>query len=188
VSFTTPKTWVAGSALTAAEANEQIRDNITYLNAALTVTGITSGTAVSIVKSAGYGVSLTNTSMNIADTSDVAVTFTDEDWDDAGFHSNSFQTARITIPTGGDGRYDFRGWVSYEANGTGRREAWFEVNTATEYARTRLVNLGTGASTAFGISSEIALVAGDYVQFRCRQNSGSSLSVSARFQARRTAV
>lgn len=33
MTWTTPKTWVAGSALTAAELNEQVRDNLDYLYA-----------------------------------------------------------------------------------------------------------------------------------------------------------
>jgi len=33
MSWTTPKTWTAGNTLTAAELNEQVRDNLTFLNA-----------------------------------------------------------------------------------------------------------------------------------------------------------
>ena len=32
MAWTTPKTWVAGNTLTAAELNEQVRDNLTFLN------------------------------------------------------------------------------------------------------------------------------------------------------------
>jgi hypothetical protein len=187
--WTTPKTWVAGSALTAAELNEQVRDDLTWVKDALTVHGITSDTTPQAIKSDRYGVSMSGDD-TAADATDAAISFgnSTEEYDDAGFHSENTNTSRITIPTGGAGTYVFTAWVSFESNATGRREAWIEKNGATSYNRTRIATSGAGATTAFTVSCDIRCQVGDYFVVRVRQNSGSTLNVSARFQARRVAV
>lgn len=186
--WTTPRTWVAGSAVTAAELNTDVRDNTDYLYDTLTTHGLTSDTTPQPIKSGGYGVNLyTGTDINCADATDVAVGFDSEEWDDASFHSTSSNTSRVTIPTGGDGRYLINVYTSFESNSSGRREVWFEKNAATEYSRVRLP-AAQGAATSMSATIELALVAGDFVQVRVRQNSGSTLQVYARLQARRIAV
>jgi len=115
------------------------------------------------------------------------VQFDTEEWDDAGFHSTVTNVQRVTIPTGGAGRYIFDSWTSFEANSTGRREAWFEKNGATEYNRVRLP-ANSNVATSFSNSVELSLNVGDYVVVRVRQNSGGDLDVDARLQVRRTAV
>lgn len=185
MAWTTPRTWSAGAAVAAADLNVDLRDNTKELYDRLVAHGITS-TTPQAVKSAGYGVSLTRSSQNIADATDVAIAFDTEEWDDAAFHSTSVNTSRVTIPTGGDGRYEFTAWVSFEANSSGRREAWIEKNGATEYNRVRLPPVST--ATGFTLSVELDLDASDYVVLRVRQSSGSTLTAEARLQARRTAV
>jgi hypothetical protein len=188
MSWTTPKTWSAGSALPAADLNTYVRDNTEYIKDSLETHGITSDATPQPLKSGGYGCSLkTSGTVNLGDASDVQVQFDDEEWDDAGFHSTVTNTARITIPTGGGGRYLFNGHVSFAANSTGRRELWFEVNGADEYNRVRHQPVSSVA-TAIQTVLELELVAGDYVVLRARQNSGETLTASARLQARRTSV
>ena len=179
MAWTVPKTWAAG-ALTAAELNEQIRDNETWLKAALALHGIISDSVVQPLISARYGVSLARDS-SVGDTADHAVNYSDaEVWDDAAFHSTSVNPTRVTIPV--DGTYDLDAWVNFEANATGRRESWFEVNGVTQHARTRLPSSGSVAGTNFCISKKVELSAGDYIEHYIRQTSGGSLDYSATFQ------
>ena len=187
MAWTTPRTWSAGSAVTAASLNTDIRDNENWIKDALTAHGITSDTTPQPLKTGGYGVSVTVDSVNLGDASEVAIQFDTEEWDDASFHSNVTNNQRITIPTGGDGRYLFNGWVSIESNSNNRREAWFEKNGATEYNRARIQAI-SGAATSFSTTVELSLVAGDYVVLRAKQNSGGTLTCQARLQARRISV
>ena len=186
-SWTTPKTWGAG-AVTAAEFNEQLRDNQTWLKDTLTTHGLTSDTTPKVLLSARYGVSLT-ASVSVNTGVDDSIDFTTEEWDDAAFHSNSVNTARITIPTGGDGTYEVKGWGQFSDGGTGLRSIWFEVNGATSYSRVRVPATGGSTNTGIYTSDEIELVAGDYVRLFARHNEGGTLSsCEFRFKARRVAV
>lgn len=187
MAWTAPKDFSGGSQLTAAELDTYVSDNTTWLKAALTAHGITSDSTPQAVKSARYGVSVTATSANVNDASDVAVSFSTEEYDDAGFHSTVTNTQRITIPSGGDGTYTFIGWVGFASDDDGRREVWFEKNLATEYNRIRVPSVAS-AATGILVTCDLVLVAGDFVILRARQNSGATLSVDARFQARRVAV
>ena len=56
----------------------------------------------------------TGTSQSYASNTNVIVTFNNEDYDTDGFHSNTTNTSRITIPTGKGGKYRFyyRGFVT----------------------------------------------------------------------------
>lgn len=187
MAWTTPRTWTAASALAAADLNVDVRDNTGYLKDALDTHGLTSATTPQPIKAGGYGVSISNASINVSDATDSHIQCDTEDWDDAGFHSLVTNTSRITIPTGGDGRYLFNGWVSFESNSSGIRQLWLEKNSATEYHRTRIPAI-TGAASSLVTSVELSLVAGDWVAMLVRQNSGGTLAVQGRLQARRISV
>lgn len=186
MSWSSPKTWAAG-AVTATEMNTELRDNLAWLKAALTTHGITSDSTVGALLSARYGASMTKTSQSVADATDVAIQFdaANEEWDDAAFHNDTAK-ARFTIPA--DGTYALSAWAQFEANGTGRREVWFEKNGTDAYNTIRLPTTGSVASTNLYVAVEVECVAGNYFILRCRQSSGSSLDVNARFQIRRIAL
>lgn len=186
MSWSTPKTWTAG-AVTAAEMNAELRDNLAWLKAALAEHGITSDSVVGALLSARYGASMEVSGRSVADASDVAINFdtSDEEWDDAAFH-DGVNRARFTIPT--DGTYAISAFASFAANSTGRREAWIEKNGTDEYNRVRHDTSGGAAPTGIYTAVEVECSAGDYFIMRCRQASGTSLDVDARFQIRRIAA
>lgn len=186
MAYTTPRTWSAGSAIAAADLNTDVRDNVTELYDRLVAHGITSTTPQPL-KSGGYGVSVTRSAQSVPDASDISMAYDTEEWDDAGFHSTVTNTQRITIPTGGDGRYEFTAQVDFASDDDGRRAVWIEKNGATEYNRVQVPAVQS-AATDILTSVELDLVAGDYVRCMVRHNAGASINVSSRFQARRTAV
>lgn len=101
-----------------------------------------------------------------------------EEKDTAAFHNPSTNASRITIPVGKDGRYVFWAQMRHDWNGTGDRLYRLYVNgAATNY------EVGARAPYAnnFGLSlyCEMNLVAGDYVEIYCFQNSGGVLNVLA---------
>jgi hypothetical protein len=186
MAWSAPKTWTAGAA-TSAEFNSELRDNLIWLKAALTTHGITSDSIVGALLGARYGASMTATSVAVADATDVAISFdaANEEWDDAAFH-NDVNKARFTIPA--DGTYALSAWVQYEADDQGFRAVWFEKNGTDAYNTIRTPTTGAAVSTNIYVAVEVECVAGDYFVMRCRQSSGSTLDVNARFQIRRIAA
>lgn len=187
MAWTTPKTFSADAALTASELNTYLRDNQDWLKDALTTHGIESDSVVQVLKGARYGCSAYTESFTASDQEDRSVPFTtgEEEWDDAGFHNDTYQS-RFTVPTAGT--YECKLWVQFAANGTGVRQAWFEKNGADEYNRIRIATASSSVTTNIYVSVELELAANDYIIHRVRQNSGSSLDCRARASIRRIAV
>jgi hypothetical protein len=120
----------------------------------------------------------------IASATHVAVTMDFEDFDDAAFHDTGANTSRLTIPTGGAGRYEIGGQVEF---------AW--ATAGTPYQATIWLN-GVGTGTRLGqntvtsstvntisprlqvVSGLVVLADGDYVELSAWQQSGSNGSVT----------
>lgn len=106
-----------------------------------------------------------------------AVAFTGEEFDTDGFHDNSTNNSRITIPSGKAGYYLIESSGLFVDNNTGYRELQVYKNGATVsnpqwYAgyhngKSRLVMVHTGY-----------LAVGDYIQTYVYQNSGGNLDYS----------
>ena len=184
--FTSPKTWSA-AALTAAEMNTQVRDNLKNIDERLTVIGQTSATVVGQNKAAAYGCVLQRTAdQTITTATDTAITFpagsVTEELDTDGFHSTASNTARVTIPAGGDGWYDVGGTVLFATDATGIRALWVEKNgtagAGTSVAATRVSGEST-AAVAITASGIVLLAAGDYVALGVLQTSGGNLAATA---------
>jgi hypothetical protein len=182
--WTTPKTWVAGSALTAAELNEQIRDNEQWIKDLLALYGMTSATLARSVQGAIAGVStLRATDQTITDSTWTPILFTSEDFDSAngagaGMHNNATNPERLIVPSGLAGYYQVAANIVWDTNTTGRRALRILLNGTTNIAVTR-VSAVTGGTTGTGIyiGRLVSLAAGDYVQVDAYQDSGTSRTV-----------
>lgn len=193
MAWTTPKTWSAGPS-TVAELNEQIRDNEVWLKAALTAIGQTSDSTFGQLKTAAYGCMLNRTAaQTITDATDTVITFPSgsvtEELDSDGLHSGVTNSARITIPAGGDGVYLIGGNVRWETNSSGVRVLWAEYNgsagTGTVISESRIAPSGSATQTSQLVFTVYLLASGDYVTLNVRQTSGASRDVqSAGFSAR----
>jgi len=187
VAYTTPKTWTAGAALTAAELNEQIRDNVTWLKAALTTINQTSDSTLGQLRSAAYGCVLNrNTTLAVNDTTSTVVPFptadATEELDSNGFHSGATNTARITIPAGGGGWYDIGANVQFEADADGRREVWIERNGQAGTGTTVLESAEDATPTSqhvTNISGPTLLVAGDYLTLNVLHTAGAAINLQS---------
>lgn len=107
-----------------------------------------------------------------------AIGFPAENFDTAAMHDNVTNNSRITIPTGGDGKYMIAGSVRIAANATGTRGARVYLNGTTNLAVNRKNNLGAGTQTWVHISTLEDLSAGDYVELHAYQDSGGNLNVT----------
>ncbi len=180
MSWTTPKTWSNG-AVTAAEFNEQIRDNEKDLKDTFTLYGMTSSTIAKSIAPAICGVSALRASdQTITDSTWTPILWTSEDWDTANgasstFHNNSSNQERLTVPSGLDGYYAIASNIVWDTNTAGRRALRILQNGATNIAVTR-ESAVSGGSTGSGmfIGRTFLLAAGDYVQIDAYQDSGGS--------------
>lgn len=184
MSWTSPKTWSDGSSLTAAELNEQIRDNEIWLKAALTVTGITASASAKSLNSALAGVRVKKTAdQTINNTTWTSLTWDSEDFDTADgasstYHSTSANTDRLTVPSGLDGYYQVQVNLIWDTNTTGVRSLRILLNGSTNIAVAR-VSAVSGGSYGTGMFSGTLynLAAGDYVTCEVHQDSGGNRAV-----------
>lgn len=100
-----------------------------------------------------------------------------ENYDTDGFHDNSTNNSRVTIPTGKDGYYRITGTFFFADNATGVRYGRLFLNNTTQIDDTYVKPSGTGDAAYLRVMREIYLSAGDYVELQAFQNSGGSLNV-----------
>lgn len=109
-----------------------------------------------------------------------AVNWNSEDFDTDGFHDNSTNSSRITIPSGKAGKYLFRTSIGFvSGNSSGRRVMTFYKNgssLAKSYSEVPAAEF-----TYFGTSMIIDLVATDYIEIFVFQSSGGDLAVDVTY-------
>ena len=132
-----------------------------------------------------YGCVLLRTAdQTISDATDTAVTFPSgsvtEVLDTSSFHDTGSDTARITIPSGGDGWYDVGACVEFAANSTGHRQVWIE-DSGTEVKGSRVTNNGFATVNPRLATPTLPMLlsAGDYVTVNVRQSSTGNLAIKA---------
>ena len=115
---------------------------------------------------------------SIANNTNAALTFTNENFDTNSIHDNSTNTSRFTIPSGKDGKWLFTGIVTWGSNTTGYREIKIRKNNT---ASTEVYNImgppSVAASPSMGVSYIADAVATDYFELYVKQTSGGSLNV-----------
>lgn len=149
-------TFVAGSVLTAAQMNSNVRDAVNFVIAPPLA-------VLRQVSPQSFGTGAW-----------VSVTFDTEDIDRDGGHSNSVNPTRYTAQTAG--WYLTQGTCSWAANATGGRQITFGTNGgATKFAKQfQPGNAGfIGSATTDAISY---LNVGDYIELFAYQSSGGNLS------------
>lgn len=177
--WNTPPAFASGPA-SSSSLNDLV-DDTNYLKDALDLHGITSDTTLQPLKGRLYGCRLTNTTdISAGDGVDKVLTWDTETFDSTpALHSTGSNTARITIPSGGDGFYDIKLCVRFASNATGDRQLWIELNgsilTGTIIAKIA-ARAATGTQTQLFVSAFYELGAGDFVTANFNQTSGGSLA------------
>jgi hypothetical protein len=114
---------------------------------------------------------------SISNTTQTDLTFVGEHFDTDGYHSDSVNPSRITIPTGKTGYFLVTARVAFASNSTGTRGLWIRVNgSETQFAAAQPVS--TGDLTTVQISQIMALSAGNYITMNAYQASGGSLNTA----------
>lgn len=161
MSYTTPATAVAGTVLTAAFLNTNVRDNVAWL--------ATDSPAVRAYN---------NANISLANATNTAITMNSERFDNAGMHSTSSSTERLVVPTGAAGKYLFGGNISFAFSGTGSRGHHCYLNGATIICEnTQQASSSVGNEMSY--TSIYALAVADYIAMIGYQNSGGALNTTS---------
>lgn len=152
---------MAGTILTAAYLNTFLRDNILWM-------------ATDAPVCRAYN----SANISIANASDTAVTLNSERFDNAGMHSTSSNTPRITIPAGSAGKFLFGALIEFAQAGVNERGNHIKLN-GTTYIAKMVHPPATSAPTSMTITSMYAMAAGDYIENYVYQSSGSALNLTA---------
>lgn len=165
MAFSTPATVVAGNVLTAAYVNTYVRDNVAWL--------ATDSPSCRIYKSVAFS--------HNSPGSWLAVTCDSERFDNASMHSTSSNTARMTAPTGGGGKYVLGGSINWlQGSATGQRLFGIGINGIAVFAAAQGGGSGSASATintAQSILCIYSMSAADYAQGAGYQDSGGTVSI-----------
>ena len=162
MAFTTPATSTAGTVLTASFLNTYVRDNVAWM-------------ATDSPSCRAYN----NANISIPDSTFTAVTLNSERFDNAALHSTSSNTSRLTVPTGGGGKYV----IGLGANWTASASGALRTTRIEQNATTVLGTFTSQPSASHGSdqswSTIYALSDADYVEMYVFQNSGGALNLTS---------
>jgi hypothetical protein len=155
MAWTAPRTWVTSETVTAAMLNEQIRDNMTFLN---------NPPSCRVYHNANQTLATSGYS--------AAAAFNSERWDTDLMHDTATNNSRITFQTAGKYLVACQWSIAAFAGGA-RRGGRIRINGGTEIA----VELRSGVSiNVIGMTGPTLwpFAAGDYIEFEGYQDSGGS--------------
>ena len=163
MAWTAPITWTTSQVVTAANLNQQVRDNETFLKTAH---------GCKLYSSSGTQATLTTATLT-------ALPWNSEVWDSDGYHDNVTNNSRITIPSGLGGVYLAQAQIAWTGNATGRRYEYITKNGVGGTAVARQVDQPTNASAiVYQVSCLALLAAGDYLESAGQQDSGGGLATN----------
>jgi hypothetical protein len=113
--------------------------------------------------------------ISVPDATSTTINFNTEIFDVDGYHDNSTNTNRITIPSGKTGYFLFVCQIRFSANSSGYRSINIRKNGATMTQPS--VSNSIGNNTTVSSSFIVYGVPGDYYDLQAFQNSGSTLEL-----------
>jgi hypothetical protein len=170
-----------GDTIYASGASTPARLGIGSTGQVLTVSGGVPSWATPAGGASFVGASVYKTAtQSIANSTDVALTFPNENFDTDSIHDNSTNNSRLTIPTGKGGKWLFTATIQFVSNTTGYRQlAIWKNGAATSAVATVMAPGSTSFYPGMSISFIANAVATDYFEVYATQTSGGSLNVYA---------
>ena len=120
----------------------------------------------------------TSVSQNTTNNTFTTMDFPSETFDSDGFHDNSVNNSRLTIPSGKGGKYFVHAQMEFNSNGTGIRAMSLMKNTTTMAEFYIPFSTAAGGIT-IAVTDVMDLVASDYLTVKLYQNSGGALGLVA---------
>lgn len=110
----------------------------------------------------------------IATSTDTAVAFDSEVYDDDSFHDTVINNTRLTIPD--DGRYALLGNVQFDGNATGVRGIFIRLNATPTIGKNASGDVDA-SNLQMQVAAEDDFSAGDFLELMVRQSSGGNLDI-----------
>jgi hypothetical protein len=125
------------------------------------------------------GVRLTKSiGQTISNNTDTMVTWDVETFDVGGYHDNSSNTSRITIPSGEAGYYQINVTLDYAANGTGQRVITLAKNGTNRAYNLNIIRaVNAGGYTSVFYSDIVYGAVADYFEISTFQDSGGNVNI-----------
>lgn len=124
----------------------------------------------------GNGVRLKNSANQSINSAALTIlTFDQEDFDDLGWHSGA-DPARIIVPAGAAGLYQFTAGVSWAPSALGIRQLRIRMNGVTNLASEERTITAAGAGEDQTLTTIWRMNVGDYVEATAYQTSGGALN------------
>lgn len=160
--------------LVAAMAVAGTNMTITYNDGAGTLTFDAAGGSSTPVRARVYH----NATQNVSNNTVTALAFNSEQVDASGYHDNATNNPRLTVPSGQGGLHSIKGHIEFGgANTTGIR--WLAIRrNGTDYLAVQSAP-AQNALTQISVTTDIELVATDYVELVFNQTSGGTITVAA---------
>jgi len=171
-----PETTLGDIAYRSSTANVKTRLGIGSTGQVLTVaSGVPSWATPAVSTPTYVGASVVfTTTLSIANSTTTTLSFTAEVLDSNGFHDNSTNNSRLTIPSGYAGKYRISAQLFPAENSTGRREIRFIKNGSVLYGW----NMNTmGTMERIDYYSFVDASVADYFEVSFRQSSGGALNL-----------
>jgi cytochrome c1 len=112
----------------------------------------------------------------VSNATQTAMSFNYEIYDTSGFHDNTTNNSRITIPAGLGGKYLFNCQWAFQANAAGQRVGYLIIGGVTIAQLSVNVPLSAAAQANVNFSFIVPLNAGEYAEMHAYQDSGTSLN------------
>ena len=125
----------------------------------------------------GCQLATTNATQTISNTAQTKIQWGVEDFDTDGFHDNSVNNTRITIPAGKGGYYFIYGASRWLNDTAGRRILYITKNNVNSLSSEGF-SVATNTQYPSNIISKVLnLSAGDYIELEAFQSSGGNLNI-----------
>lgn len=174
----------SGQTIDPAEVNTDLNTIYTEFNGNVENANVKAAAAIVLTKLAHYGARVYNSAnISILNATNTILTFDSERYDTDAIHSTASNTGRLTIPSGGTGKYLIVGMAEFASNATGYRNLFIRLNGATIIANhIWLPPTGASETAPSMITTIYSLVATDYVELMAYQSSGGALNILATSQ------
>lgn len=114
--------------------------------------------------------------VTITTATETPIPFDNELYDVGGYHDNSVNNTRLTVPA--DGYYRVTGHLGYLAATTGLRDMYLKVNATNYIALARLNPISGTSPTYLQAAADWFFSVGDYVELVALHTRGSNLNIN----------
>jgi hypothetical protein len=174
-----PSTTLGDIEYRSSSANTNTRLGIGTTGQVLTVSG---GVPAWTTPSTGSGfvgcMVYRNSAQTLSNNTQTTINWNAEQYDTNGFHDNSTNNNRLTIPSGKGGYYLVNLFVAFEAASSGTRSTQIYTDTGDLYCNSSVITAGTPYGSSCATSAVIYMNAGQYFEAKATQRSGGNLDLS----------